>query len=111
MKGWAMIRSGERVELASVGARLGARVIDTLLILVVAILVTFAIRWFGDGEDAFFGFASRMTIYLVIAAVGLLYEVTMIASQDQKETANGARHCRARHTHSTLEREEPHIVA
>ena len=90
MKGWAMIRSGERVELASVGARLGARVIDTLLMLVVAILVTFAIRWFGDGEDAFFGFASRMTIYLVLAAVGLLYEVPMIAKNGGRTLGKAA---------------------
>ncbi|WP_420626191.1 RDD family protein [Candidatus Poriferisodalis sp.] len=78
MKGWATNYSGERAELASVGARLGARVIDTVLMLVVAIVVTAATRWLVDGDGTSFGFGSR-SMYLVLAAVGLFYEVPMVA--------------------------------
>ena len=78
VKGWATVRSGERVELASPIARLGARVIDTVLMLVVAIVVTTAIRGLVDGDDTSLGFASR-NMYVVLAALGLLYEIPMVA--------------------------------
>ncbi|WP_420444272.1 RDD family protein [Candidatus Poriferisodalis sp.] len=63
------------MELASVGDRVGARVIDTLLMWPVAVGVWVAIRWTSPS----FEFAGSVTPYLMLAAVGLLYEVPMVA--------------------------------
>ena len=87
--GWANLGTGGTVELASVGARLGARVLDWLIMAVgyVILLVIGLGAAFGAGSDS--EEASALSIgaivvtVLLIAIVGILYEVTLIALKGQ----------------------------
>lgn len=87
MTGWATLGTGEGVELASAGGRLGARIID-VVVMAVAILILIAIGvaaalGVDAGDDSaastgvFVGFA------LLAVVVGILYEVSLIAIRGQ----------------------------
>ncbi len=91
MTGWAAIGTGGTVELAGAGRRLGARILDAVIMLV-AVLILFAVGIAAalgvDSEDwteensaavtgTFIGFA------LLAVAIGILYEVTLIATRGQ----------------------------
>ena len=87
MTGWANLGTGGTVELASPGARLGARIID-IVILIVGIIVLLligvasAVGLNGDGDDQ--GAAAAVLAFAFAALiVGVLYEVTMIALKGQ----------------------------
>lgn len=77
--GWAELGSGETVELARIGARFGARVLDGIIVGVVFIVL---IRVFAAGSASnnaadFSGFSAvRILVGLV---VGVGYEVLLIA--------------------------------
>ncbi len=84
MTGWANLGTGGTVELASPGARLGARIID-IVIMVVAALVIFVVvlvQTIGlNSAAALFGELTLGVLAFTIA--GPLYEVTMIALKGQ----------------------------
>ena len=79
------------MELASPGARLGARIIDIVIMVVVAIvlIVIGLLALFGVADDsatdeeAAFGLAALFGTWAIIGLVGLLYEVVMIATRGQ----------------------------
>ena len=77
--GWAELGNGDVVELASPGARLGARILDAIVVVVVMGAV-FALgvvsASVADDGAALTGFYVSA---LVAAAIGLLYEVVQIA--------------------------------
>lgn len=92
MTGWANLGTGGTVELASPGARLGARIIDIVIMVVVALVIFFVVlaQAIGLNDDstvsdeeaaAFVGGLALATVAFVIA--GALYEVTMIAVKGQ----------------------------
>ena len=87
MKGWATLGTGHTVELASPGARLGARILD-ILVMVAAFIFLAIVVWIGwsSGPDAGnreAGLNAVVTVPLVIAATGIAYEVSMIALKGQ----------------------------
>ncbi len=71
MTGWATIGTGQQVELASAGARLGARILDVLIIAAIPILLFFSTDLTAAG------------ITLFTSMIGLVYEVTLIATKGQ----------------------------
>lgn len=80
------------MQLASAGARLGARIIDIVIMVVVAIVLIIIgiLALFGvSSEDSLtddeteIGFAFLFGTWAVIALIGLLYEVVMIATRGQ----------------------------
>lgn len=77
--GWAELGNGDVVELASPGARVGARILDAIVI-VIAMVVVLALGSAsaagGSGEAAAAGFFAAI---LIAVAFGLLYEVVQIA--------------------------------
>lgn len=78
MTGWVTLGNGEQRELAGMGSRLGARIIDFILLAVASVIVLIIL--FGGlarTERGFF--AAFFLSLLVISAIVLLYEVTMIA--------------------------------
>ena len=82
MTGWITLGNGEQRELAGMGRRLWARIIDLILLTVVGlivIIVTFS--RLGDNEWGFL--AALVVITLLLLAVLLLYEVSMIATLGQ----------------------------
>ena len=93
MTGWATMGTGESVELASPGAWLGARVIDVVIMVVVSMILLFVLfaQVFVLGsddstvteEEAAAVLGGFVAATLAFAAVGVLYEVTMIALKGQ----------------------------
>ena len=92
MAGWAALGTGEPVELAGPGSRLGARVLDVVimsvvgLILLVAGLVSAVGITSGDSvsdEEATAGAGAFIAFAIVAVVIGVLYEVTMIATKGQ----------------------------
>ncbi len=87
--GWANLGTGGAVELASPGARLGARILDIVivtvaLIILAAIGIGAAFAGSSNSDDASaFSVGALVVSVLLAAAVGLLYEVTMIATRGQ----------------------------
>ena len=90
--GWANLGTGGTVELASPGARLGARIIDVVIMVVAALIIFFVFfAQAGLSSDdstvtdeeaaALVGGFVLATVAFGIAA--LLYEVTMIALKGQ----------------------------
>ena len=81
--------TGERAELASPGARLGARLIDWIIMAIafVILLVVGIGSAIGIGsnedEEAAMSLGVLLLTPLLIAAVGVAYEVTMIALKGQ----------------------------
>lgn len=88
MTGWANLGTGGTVELASPGARLGARILDIMIVVgALTILgVLYVVAAFGsdsDSDSASAFAAALVVLVLLAAAIGLLYEVTMIATRGQ----------------------------
>ncbi len=87
--GWANIGTGGSVELASPGARLGARVLDWIIMIVAFIILSIigiasAVGVGSTSEDeAALSFGAILAIALLFALVGIVYEVTMIAVRGQ----------------------------
>lgn len=90
MTGWAMTGTGQQLELAGAGARLGARIIDIVIMTVVMIVlfIVGVVALFGATSDSAtddeetIGYAISLFIVLAVL-VGLLYEVVMIAIRGQ----------------------------
>ena len=93
MTGWANLGTGGTVELASPGARLGARIIDVVIMVVVAIVLFFVAfaSAFGlnsddstiSDEEAAAAVGGFIVMALAFTVIGVLYEVTMIALKGQ----------------------------
>jgi uncharacterized RDD family membrane protein YckC len=93
MTGWVNLGSGGTVELASPGARLGARLLDIVIMVVVALILFFVVflQALGlDSDDSTVtdeqveGFIGGIFLVAVaIAIASLVYEVTMIALKGQ----------------------------
>ena len=93
MTGWANLGTGGTVELASPGARLGARIIDIVIMSVVALIIFFVVLAQAVGlnsddstvteEEAAAFFVGLALTALAFAVAGALYEVTMIALKGQ----------------------------
>ena len=93
MTGWATLGTGEGVELAGAGSRLGARIIDGIILAVVTIILLVAglLALVGvdieDTESVEEGVEEGAAVFfgavLAAAAIGLLYEVVLIATRGQ----------------------------
>ena len=87
--GWANLGTGGTVELASVGARLGARVLDWIIMIIGYIVLLViglgaALGTDSDSDDASaLSIGAILVTVLLIAVVGIIYEVTMIALKGQ----------------------------
>ena len=91
--GWATLGTGGAVELAGAGSRLGARIIDWIILAVVSIILLVAgvLTLVGlDFEDTDEteaeiegGLGVFVGIVLALFAIGLLYEVALIATRGQ----------------------------
>ncbi len=101
--GWATTGTGESVQLASAGARLGARILDIVIVTVAFIILAVLGITAAVGADSNTDDASALSVgalvvsVLVGAAIGLLYEVTLIATRGQTlgKMATGIRVVRA----------------
>ena len=84
MTGWVTLGNGEVRELASLGSRLGARILDWILISVaIGILAVIGIVGaIATGDEAGF-IAVVFGLALAVLVVTLLYEMTMIAVRGQ----------------------------
>lgn len=83
MTGWATLGVGGTVELAGPGARLGARILD-VLIMIVGVIVLAAIGIAGaTGMDDSGTVATLLVTTLLASIIGILYEVTLIATRGQ----------------------------
>ena len=93
-KGWATFGTGENAELAGAGSRLGARIIDAVILAIVAIVlfIVVAVASFGElvdddeavDDDAIEeAFEGLIVVPLVVMAVGMLYEVSLTALKGQ----------------------------
>ena len=76
MTGWANLNTGGTVQLASLGARLGARILDAIIMLVVFAILAMSI-WY---EATPFGILLAIPVF---AAIGIAYEVILIALKGQ----------------------------
>ena len=86
MTGWATLGTGDSVELASSGARLGARVLDFIIMVVgylILALVGFSAAFGGDFEEESLSTGAFLAAALIFGIVGVLYEVTLIAVRGQ----------------------------
>lgn len=93
MTGWATLGTGESVELAGAGSRLGARIIDWVILAIISIILLVAglLALVGVDledtdsieEEAEEGAAVFLGLILAAAAIGLLYEVVLIATRGQ----------------------------
>ena len=91
MTGWAMTGTGQQLELAGAGARLGARIIDIVIMVVVAfvLIVIGIMALFGFADDSAtddeqtIGLAFLIATWGLVVLIGLLYEVVMIATRGQ----------------------------
>ena len=79
---WATTGAGTTVELAGIKARLGARVLDTVLIFILT-AVGAKIYFAADLSDALSPATSGLLTALITVAIGALYEVWMIAVKGQ----------------------------
>ena len=84
MTGWVTLGNGEVRELASLGSRLGARILDWILISVaIGVLAVIGIAGaIASGEESSF-IALVFGLALMVLAITLLYEMTMIALRGQ----------------------------
>ena len=84
MTGWVTLGNGDRRELANLGSRLGARILDWILVgVVVTVLAVIGIVGAlasGDG-GTFLGVV--FGVALAVLVITLLYEMTMIALRGQ----------------------------
>ncbi len=84
--GTTNLGTGETVRLASIGARIGARVLDAIIMIVGIIVllvigVASAMGLSGDDDDS--TVAATLGLAVVALIVGVLYEVSMIALKGQ----------------------------
>ena len=77
--GWVTLGTGQQVELAEAGARLGAKVIDWALFWVVSLVVILPIA-IAAGRS---GFGIVVLLFLMFGAMSLLYDPIMIAVKGQ----------------------------
>ena len=84
MTGWVTLGNGEVRELASLGSRLGARILDWILVsVVIGILAVIGIAGaMASGEESSF-IALVFGLALTVLVITLLYEMTMIAVRGQ----------------------------
>ena len=78
--------TGGSVELASPGARLGARVLDWVIIFagyIILALIGFAAAFGGDFDEEPWSIGAFFVAVLLFGIVGILYEVTLIAVRGQ----------------------------
>ena len=79
---WCTLGDGRQVELASAGTRLAGRIIDWTILAIVACTIVgilAAVTWdSGDGSNA-----RWPAVALTIFVIGLLYEITLIATRGQ----------------------------
>lgn len=90
MTGWATLGTGQTVELASPGARLGARVLDWIItVAVIFLLVALGIAGAvsstdaDSGEGAGLGLGVLLIFGLLAMLFGVVYEVSMTALKGQ----------------------------
>lgn len=92
MTGWAITGTGQQLELAGPGARLGARILDILIVgvAVLVLIILGALALFGvDSGDSATDEAETAAVVIVLgvvalaAVIGLLYEVVLIAVRGQ----------------------------
>lgn len=92
MTGWAITGTGQQLELASPGARLGARILDiVIMVVVMGVLFLLGVAALltpssGDpviDDEATISLAVFFSFMALAAVVGLLYEVVMIAMRGQ----------------------------
>ena len=87
--GWATIGTGESVQLASAGARLGARILDWVIMAIVYVILLVigigaAVGASSDSDEVSgLSIGALAATVLLIAVVGILYEVTLIALRGQ----------------------------
>ncbi|MDE0171697.1 MAG: RDD family protein [bacterium] len=84
MTGWVTLGNGEVRELASLGSRLGARILDWILVsVVIGVLAVIGIAGaIASGDEAGF-IALVFGLALMVLVITLLYEMTMIALRGQ----------------------------
>lgn len=92
MTGWAITGTGQQLELASAGARLGARILDILIMVVamviLGILGVAALLTPSSGDpviddEATISLTVIFSFVALAAVIGFLYEVVMIAVRGQ----------------------------
>ena len=86
--GWATLGTSETVELASPGARLGARLLDFVIMIIAVVVLALifgASISLGSGSDEGSGLAlgALLGVILLFGLAGIVYEVTMIALKGQ----------------------------
>ena len=89
--GWATLGTGGTVELAGPLGRLGARIIDVVIMFVISIILlavgVLSVIGMSSGdvtdEESAAGVAAFVGFALAGAAVGIVYEVSMIALRGQ----------------------------
>ena len=87
-KGWATLDTGQSVELAGPGARLGARILDWLIMAAVGLLIGL-VGIGGTINDETGSEATELAIedvlitLLLLVVIGIAYEVSMIALKGQ----------------------------
>ena len=86
--GWAALGTGERVELASPGARLGARLLDVVVMVIAAFVLALIFGASislsaGSDEGSVLALGALLGVLLLFALAGIAYEVTMIAMKGQ----------------------------
>lgn len=82
--GWTVLGSGERVNLAGPGARLGARIIDVLIVSAVPLILIFGSPGSADETSDGGGVFVAFTVAMLIATpIWCIYEVVLIAVRGQ----------------------------
>ena len=85
---WATLKTGEQMPLASAGARLGARVIDWVVFVVVGVAVMLPLVISEDDfEDSDYDYGSLPGKYwagiIIVSILALLYEIVLTAKRGQ----------------------------
>lgn len=87
-RGWAALDTGQNVELAGPGARLGARILDVMIMVVIGLTIGLA-GIGGTIDDETGSGAVELAIedvlitLLLFVVIGISYEVSMIALKGQ----------------------------
>lgn len=88
-KAWATLGTGGTVELAGAGSRLGARIIDWVLLVVISLVLIVAGglaligQDIGDTAETDNSTRAFLGLFLAICAIALLYEVGLTAARGQ----------------------------
>ena len=85
--GWATMGTGESAQLASPGARLGARILDWIIMVVgyfILAVIGFAAAFGADSDGAAaLSLGAFFVAAILFGLVGIIYEVTFIALKGQ----------------------------